>query len=338
MSMNVARRPAGTEATPSNGSLDEAAQALVGLLSDDPSEDQQTPDERSPEPSADATPTQQVPTAPAEEDAESPAASESAAEPDDTDPPAPSQPRTIRVTLPGGESVEVTEEEAAKGYSRTQDYTRKTQEHAAKVKAFEAERAKVQSLESQYAQVLPQLQAAIEALQPSEPDWPTVPPEQFQQRWAEWQATQKHVAQIKAERERLAQEEADRQAQETHAILRKERDALHHAIPELAKPETAKPLESKLIDYAGSLGFTPEQVQSAPDHRLFVLLHKAMQFDEQAKKAPAIQNKIDQAMAPTKPGAKPNPKPRDRLAEAKSRLAQTGSVEDGAAAIAHLLD
>lgn len=344
MTGNVVRRAAGSEATPPSGSLDEAQSAIVGLLSEP--EDRPAPTDRQPEPSKASPSTEQAPAAPApesaEDDAESPADSEAGSEQeadDASDETLPPQSPPVRFTMPDGEVVEMTEEEARQHLLRGRDYTQKTQKLAEERKRFETEELQaVRQERQQYAETLGQLAEAIRALQPAEPEWSTIPPEQLPQRLQEWRSTQKHLEQIQGERQRLAALEAEAQQRDLAAILQQERTKLHAAIPDLADPEKGKALEAQYVTYAEKFGWTPDELRSVPDHRLLVLLDKAMRYDQQQAKAPTIQNKIERALVTPKPGAKTTAKPRDRFAEAKNRLRDSGSTEDAAAAIAHLLD
>lgn len=346
MAVNVVRRPAGSEATPPSGSLEEAQSALLGILPDDG--DRSQPNETQPEQQGTkSAPAPQAPAAPesesAEDDVESPAGSEAGSEQAETDEESgeqadPEPPKRYKVKANDRE-LEVTEDELLKGYSRTADYTRDKMQLAEERKRFETEELQaVRQERQQYAETLGQLAEAIRALQPAEPEWSTIPPEQLPQRLQEWRSTQKHLEQIQGERQRLAALEAEAQQRDLAAILQQERTKLHAAIPDLADPEKGKALEAQYVTYAEKYGWTPDELRSVPDHRLLVLLDKAMRYDQQQAKAPTIQNKIERALVTPKPGSKTTAKPRDRFAEAKNRLRDSGSTEDAAAAIAHLLD
>jgi len=71
------------------------------------------------------------------------------------------QPTVFTVKVDGKE-VEVTLDELQKGYSRTQDYTRKTQQIAEIRKQVEAETEAVRAERAQYAQMLGALQAQLQ--------------------------------------------------------------------------------------------------------------------------------------------------------------------------------
>ena len=73
----------------------------------------------------------------------------------------------IEVTLPGGEKVKVTREEAAAGYSRTADYTRKRQHD---VNEHNVAMQEVRAVREQYDGKLAKLGEILEKLGPAKPD------------------------------------------------------------------------------------------------------------------------------------------------------------------------
>ena len=79
------------------------------------------------------------------------------------------QPTAYTVKIDGVEQ-EVTLDELRNGYSRQQDYTRKTQELAQKRKSFEDQQAELAKKDAIYAQLLPQLEASLNGELENEPD------------------------------------------------------------------------------------------------------------------------------------------------------------------------
>ena len=79
------------------------------------------------------------------------------------------QPTVFTVKVDGKE-VEVTLDELQKGYSRTQDYTRKTQQIAEIRKQVEVETEAVRAERAQYAQMLGALQAQLQGAE-TQIDW-----------------------------------------------------------------------------------------------------------------------------------------------------------------------
>jgi hypothetical protein len=326
--------------TPPAGSLEAATSRIVGLLSDP--EDTQPPTTPPTPPKAKNEPTpvaEPEAAAPEEATPEAQAAPDTpAAESPDEDTP---QPRTYTVKV-DGQNVEVTEDELLKGYSREAHFTRKAQELAQERKRFEDEEvARVRAERHQYQTSLEAMHQAIAAISPKEPDWAErrlqVSPDQLANEVLEWQQHQKTRAAIEAEQTRVkALQDADAQ-QGFQQHLKREQDALVIALPEMSDPEKAPAIKRDLSTYAKSLGFSDDQLGQVTDHRLVLLLHKAMAYDRAQEKAPKVQNKIDRVLATAAPGNRtPAPKA-SKLDAAKARLKQTGSVDDGARAIAELL-
>ncbi len=80
------------------------------------------------------------------------------------------KPQVFTVKVDGKE-IEVTLDELQKGYSRTQDYTRKTQQVAEARKAAEAELQAVRAEREQYAQLLGALSEQVKAAAEPQIDW-----------------------------------------------------------------------------------------------------------------------------------------------------------------------
>ena len=94
---------------------------------------------------------------------------------------APQRSQTFRVKV-DGEEVEVPLEELLKGYSRTADYTRKTQAISQIRKEAEAEAASAREERQRYAQTLQALSQQLQQMQPPEIDWDKL----YQENPVEW--------------------------------------------------------------------------------------------------------------------------------------------------------
>lgn len=325
------------QATPQDGSLESASTAIAGLLSEKKTEDKH-PREAPPEqPTGETAPTaQQAPAAPSSEESEQ-ARSDEKEEVTEQPP----QPRKIKVN---DEIGEVTEDELLKGYLRHADYTRKTQAVAEEKRKFESEEAAaVRTQRQHYDQLLGQLETALTELQPlEEPNWEKrkteVTAEQLNAELLQWQASQKRIEQVRAERKRVKDQQDADAARGFQQYVELEEAKLLDALPDMKEPEKAKVLRGKLIEHAKAYGFTPEELGRVVDHRVVLLLHDAMQFKTTTAKKPEIRNKIEKAIEASEPGSRTTAQKPDKLREANERLRKSHSVEDGAAAIAALLD
>lgn len=240
-----------------------------------------------------------------------------------------------------GQEVEVTLDEALKGYSRTSDYTRKTQELATQRKAQETEFQQVKGERQMYAQRLAQVQQLMLDLTPQEPDWTKVQtetPEQFPGLWAQWSA---HKDRLKAlADERAAADAAVQRDQETerHTYLQREHESLVAALPEWKDAEKAKAAKAQMVGYVKNLGYSTEDIGRITDHRLIVLIDKAMKYDAAQAKKPAIIKKVEQKIKTATPGARQDKAPDSKSQKARARLAKSGHVNDAAEAMEAFID
>jgi hypothetical protein len=246
---------------------------------------------------------------------------------------------TIKVD---GEEVQVTLDELQKGYSRTQDYTRKTQKLAEMRKQAEVEFEAVRAERQQYSQVLEQLrQQAVQGVQ-DQPDWEGLrrtDPIEFAAQWAEHQQRQQKLQAIQAEQARLAEIQQREQVQKVTELVAQERQILEEVIPEWRDKEVAKREKGELVEFGRKLGFQTEELANITDHRAVVALRKAYLYDKLMANRAQVKPKPKAPPAPTlKPGSSTAvPKKASELSQAKQRLAKTGAVQDAAAAFESLL-
>ena len=248
------------------------------------------------------------------------------------------QPQTFTVKIDGKE-VAVTLDELQKGYSRTQDYTRKTQQIAEVRKQVEAETQAVRAERGQYAQLLGALQAQLQASEPQvdlDRLYNEDPIEWVRQKEVLRERQEKAYA-IQAEQQRLVQLSQQEQQQSMQQHLESQKDALLAALPEWKDPKKAKLEKAMLIESAKSAGFSDEDLKSVYDHRLVLLLRKAALFDQMVSKRQGIKPVVNNGPRPAKPGAAGRVSTTSEVTRAQQRLAKTGRVDDAADAIYKLL-
>jgi len=248
------------------------------------------------------------------------------------------QPQTFTVKIDGKE-VAVTLDELQKGYSRTQDYTRKTQQIAEVRKQVEQETQAVRAERGQYAQLLGALQAQLQASEPQvdlDRLYNEDPIEWVRQKEVLRERQEKAYA-IQAEQQRLYQLSQQEQQQSMQQHLESQKDALLAALPEWKDPKKAKLEKAMLIESAKSAGFSDEDLKSVYDHRLVLLLRKAALFDQMVSKRQGIKPVVNNGPRPAKPGAAGRVSTTSEVTRAQQRLAKTGRVDDAADAIFKLL-
>jgi len=244
---------------------------------------------------------------------------------------------TIKVD---GKDVEVTLDELQKGYSRTQDYTRKTQQVAEMRKQTEAQLTAIRAEREQYAQLLGALSEQVKAAAEPQIDWDRLyqedPIEYVRQREVMRENREKAAA-IQAEQQRLAEISQQEQMQKLQTHKVKESQALLEAIPTWKDPAKAKAEKAMLIEFGQKMGFTPQELGNIYDHRVVLALRKAALYDQMQAKRQGIKPVTNNGPKPAKPGAAGRVSQMSDAVRAKQRLAKTGRVDDAASAIELLL-
>lgn len=245
------------------------------------------------------------------------------------------QPQVFSVKVDGKE-IEVTLDELQKGYSRTQDYTRKTQQIAEARKAVEAETAAIRAEREQYAQLLGALQQQLESAGEQPVDWDRLyaedPIEWVRQRELA-RDKQERSAAIQSEQMRLSQLTAQQQAEEMKSKLVQEQELLISAVPEWKDPQKAKAEKALLVEFGRKIGFSEDELKNVYDHRAVIALRKAALYDQMVSKRKDIKPVVNNGPRPVKPSAAGRVSTSTESTRAKQRLAKTGRVDDAAKAI-----
>ena len=249
------------------------------------------------------------------------------------------QPQVFTVKVDGKE-VEVTLDELQKGYSRTQDYTRKTQQIAEVRKQTEAELQAVRAEREQYAQLLGALEAQVQQATQPNIDWDRLyqddPIEWVRQRELMRENQEKNAA-IQSEKQRLSELSQQEQMQYRNQMLQQEQEALIAAIPEWKDPKKAAAEKTMLVQFGQKAGFSPDELKNVVDHRAVVMLRKAALYDQMMSKRGQIKPVTNNGPKPAKPGAAGRVSSNTEAMRAQQRLAKTGRVDDAADAIYKLL-
>jgi len=255
---------------------------------------------------------------------------------------APTAAQTFRVKV-DGEEVEVPLDELLKGYSRTADYTRKTQAIAEARKNAEAEAAQAREERQRYAQTLQVLEAQLKAAQPPEIDWDRL----YQENPVEWvrqrelvRTRQEQQAWVENQRRALVEKQALEEQQEAERTLDSERAKLLEQLPEWRDATKARAEKAKIVSYATEkLGFSTDEISDLYDARAVLALRKAMLYDELMTRQKDLRPKIQQKAKPMKAGVSvPVTTKSVKSRDALSKLQRSGSTRDAAAVFEQFLD
>ena len=234
------------------------------------------------------------------------------------------------------EELEVDLDELIKGYSRTSDYTKKTQTLAEQRKQVEAERTKIEEaakLRDTYAQRLQVIEQML-STQPEE-DLTALKdsdPVGYAIKVAEKMEREKQLAAVRAERESVQARQVAEQQERLKSHLAQEAERLRAAIPDMADDVKGEVIRKEIRDYAKSVGWSDQELSQVYDHRAVLTLYRAMQFEKLMKGKPAAQKKVVEAPKALKPGVGNQKVDRDSEAEKKlhKQLKQTGRTRDAA--------
>ena len=257
-----------------------------------------------------------------------------------------------------GEDVQVTFEELQKGYSRESDYRRKTQQVAAKRREAEKEieaatlhAQQIQQERAQYAQLLPQLAAQLQAENTDETiNWqaaydadPIEASRLEHTHRAAKESREKKLKAIQSEQQRLMQENQQRHQGQLQQHLAEQARLLPELIPEWTDETVASTEREALKKWAVDSGHVQsEHINQISEASHVALLRKAWLYDQgkakvqEQRKASATSKKG----RPVRPGSKASAPSSGRSATKKAvgKLKQTGHYRDAAAVLMTLDD
>ena len=249
------------------------------------------------------------------------------------------QPLTFTVKVDGQE-VEVTQEELVNGYSRQQDYTRKTQELSQQRKTIEQQQAELAQRDAIYSQLLPKMEAQLKGELANEPDWNALyedDPVGYVREKQLWDEKKEKLSAVSAEQQRLQQEALVKQQQQIAQFVEYGNQKLLEIIPEWQNQEVATKEKLAISEYAvNTLGYTPEEIQQVYDYRALLGLRNAWlnsKTVEATKKKPT--QKAPARVA--RPGTTNRPKSAAPVKKAKQKLAKTGKIQDAAKVFEQLI-
>jgi hypothetical protein len=241
-----------------------------------------------------------------------------------------------------GEEKEVTLDELIKSYQLGTDYTKKSQAVAEERKAVEAERQRIEEaryLRDQYAERL----QVIEQMLNQQPETENLDylketdPIGYAVKVAELSQREKQLAQVQAERQRIAQQQDQERQEQLGHVIQAEARKLAEAIPEYADPQKGEVARRELREFGQKLGFSEQELSGVYDSRQVLTLWKAMQYDKLQSAKPGITKKVNEAPKVMKSGVSQPRDASDEMKKLKARAKQTGRVADAAKAFERFL-
>jgi hypothetical protein len=244
------------------------------------------------------------------------------------------EPQRFRVKV-DNEELEVDLDELIKGYSRTSDYTKKTQNLAEQRKAVESERTKIEEaakLRDTYAQRLQVIEQML--TQPTE-DLTALKdndPVGYAIKVAENMEREKQLQAVRAERESVQARQVAENQERLKSHIAQEAERLRSAIPDFSDEVKGEVIRKEIRDYAKSVGWSDQELSQVYDHRAVLTLYRAMQFDKLQKSKPAVQKRVAEAPKSLAPGVGSQRLDKDgeMVKKLTKQLKQTGRPRDAA--------
>jgi hypothetical protein len=310
-----------------------AADAILGLMGSEEGSEQEQP-----EPQTEANDSEAESDEPEAEYEES---EESEVEQEDSEDEQ-EEPQKYRVKA-AGEEREVTLDELIKSYQLGTDYTKKSQAVAEERKAVESERQRIEEarhLRDTYAERL----QIIEQMLNQQPETENLDylkendPIGYAVKVAELTQREKQLAQVHAERQRIAEQQRQEQHEYLGNVVQAEARKLSEVLPEYADPKKGEAIRRELREFGVKAGFSEQELAAVYDSRHVLTLYKAMQYDKLQATKPSITKKVAEAPKVMKSGvSQPRDNGSDEMRKLKARAKQTGKVSDAARAFEKFL-
>jgi hypothetical protein len=224
--------------------------------------------------------------------------------------------------------------------------TQRSQEAAEARRAFDGERQAAAAQRVEYLAGLQKMMvlAAPQAAALNNVDWVAVQansPAEYTRLQAMKEDLKSRLGAIEQEFQQSSQQLSAYQQQQLAEVVAKEHRALNEKMPDFGDSVKGNQLRQDLGVYLRDAGgFTPQEINTAYDHRLVVLATKAMLYDKQLTASASADAKRNNVAAPVRaPGtSQDNDRgPQSRLTRQVARFGRTNSVRDAGSLIAEIL-
>ena len=235
---------------------------------------------------------------------------------------------------------ELSADELRKGYLRQSDYTKKTQ-------SLSQQRKEMESLTEQYNSQLQQIQAErqqyiqhLQALSENQDikkfdiDWERLrleDPLEYVTKRQEFQEAKEKAEEVKTKAKQAMARSAAEKEQQWAKVVEDEKAKLIAALPEWGETDSQRQLATELRSYAQTQGYSEPEIDSLVDHRSFLVLRKAMLYDQMQNANPKAKKlKGKPKVIRAGKGASRTQAQRDALKTKRNQLKNSGHVRDAA--------
>tara|TARA_B100001939_G_C16908539_1_gene603490 strand:+ start:392 stop:1426 length:1035 start_codon:yes stop_codon:yes gene_type:complete len=247
----------------------------------------------------------------------------------------------------GDQELEVTLDELKNGYSRQQDYTRKT-------KKLSEDRTQVDDLQKSLTrqneeakirrdQYEKQLEVLSQHLKSTENNvdldrlYQEDPAEYVRQK-AEIDRRKEMMEATRQEQQRVLAEKQKEHEKTYNAYLEKERKLLAEKLPIYADKDKGPTFVKNLTDYAKSIGYTDQEISMLVDHRAVLMLANAYRYNKlrNSKVKDKKVVKTPRVVSSSSPKVQDDNDNVKRIRSKKANLKKTGKVIDAVSVLQEL--
>jgi len=247
----------------------------------------------------------------------------------------------------GDQELEVTLDELKNGYSRQQDYTRKT-------KKLSEDRSQVDDLQKSLTrqneeakirrdQYEKQLEVLSQHLKSTENNvdldrlYQEDPAEYVRQK-AEIDRRKEMMEATRQEQQRVLAEKQKEHEKTYNAYLEKERKLLAEKLPIYADKDKGPTFVKNLTDYAKSIGYTDQEISMLVDHRAVLMLANAYRYNKlrNSKVKDKKVVKTPRVVSSSSPKVQDDNDNVKRIRSKKANLKKTGKVIDAVSVLQEL--
>lgn len=236
-----------------------------------------------------------------------------------------------------GVSKQVSKQELIANYQKGESSTARFADAANLKREAQQQMAQAQQERAQAINVLRTYETQLEAFlaQPPDPALIDTDPAQYLRDQQAYNNLQQQYAKAQAQRAQLEQQQYYELEQSQAIYLEEQGKELLKAIPEWTDNKVATKEKQEIKDYLKKQGYTEEALARVQDHREVLLVRKAMFYDRLIARHKSGANKVKQQAPRFERSG--NTTKSNKGAEAMKRLKQTGSIDDAAIALMHIL-
>jgi hypothetical protein len=247
----------------------------------------------------------------------------------------------------GDQELEVTLDELKNGYSRQQDYTRKTKklsedrtqvDDLQKSLTRQNEEAKIRR--DQYEKQLEVLSQHLKSIE-NNVDLDRLyqeDPAEYVRQKAEIDRRKEMMEATRQEQQRVLAEKQKEHEKTYNAYLEKERKLLAEKLPIYGDKDKGPTFVKNLTDYAKSIGYTDQEISMLVDHRAVLMLANAYRYNKlrNSKVKDKKVVKTPRVVSSSSPKVQDDNDNVKRIRSKKANLKKTGSVKDAVSVLQEL--